>query len=109
MGFLAVTFFDTYFRCFFGRFGLQMPLVARYCDHVGEFWVLKGFWEFGEILFCGGVRVRIFQKYFSRPEKYFPDFFLLKKFPVIFFAGSKFLFCLAMTGALRSQTAPPSK
>jgi hypothetical protein len=39
-GVLLITFFDTYFRWFFSRNRLQMPLVADYCDHVGEisFW-----------------------------------------------------------------------
>ena len=36
MGLFFGHFFDTYFRWFFGRFGLQMPLVADYCVLVGE-------------------------------------------------------------------------
>ena len=42
-GLLLVTFFGTYFRWFFDRNGLQMPLVAHYRNHVGDFGVLWGF------------------------------------------------------------------
>ena len=41
-GLLLVTLFGTYFRWFFDRTGLQMPLVTRYCDHVGEMGILCG-------------------------------------------------------------------
>jgi hypothetical protein len=46
IGVPVITFFGTYFRRFFGRNGLQMPLVARYCVHVGEMRVLWGFARF---------------------------------------------------------------
>jgi len=35
-GLLLLTFFNTYFRGFFSRNGLQIPLVAVYRNHVGE-------------------------------------------------------------------------
>jgi hypothetical protein len=35
-GLLRASFFGIYYSWFFGRNGLQMPLVARYRDHVGE-------------------------------------------------------------------------
>ena len=69
-------FFDIYFRCFFGRFGLQMPLVARYCDHVGEFWVLKGFGRSGRFCFVGGC-VSGFFKNISQDRKNFFSVFVL--------------------------------
>jgi hypothetical protein len=107
-GLLTVTFFDTYLSWFFGRFGLQMPLVALYCDHVGEIGFLQGFWRgLGGFYFVGGCQdfSKIFSGNFSHAKKIiFRIFFLLIKFSRDFFAGSKFLFRLAMTGALRSQT-----
>jgi hypothetical protein len=39
-GLLRASFFSIYYSRFFGKNGLQMPLAARYRDHVGEF----GFW-----------------------------------------------------------------
>ena len=55
-GLLAITLFDTYSTGFFGRNGLQMPLVAFCCDHVGEIGIWQGFsgyWETCSILLCG--------------------------------------------------------
>lgn len=43
IGVLLVTFIGTYFTWFFGRNGVQMPLVDMYRIHVGELNVLKGF------------------------------------------------------------------
>jgi hypothetical protein len=35
-GFLRASNFDKYSKEVFGRNGLQMPLVAHQCDHIGE-------------------------------------------------------------------------
>ena len=64
-GLLVVTFFDTYSTGFFGRNGLQMPLVAFYCDHVGEIGFCRvntGFWAVWEYFFGVIVLTRIIQK-----------------------------------------------
>ncbi|MDO8873356.1 MAG: hypothetical protein Q7V05_11610 [Methanoregula sp.] len=73
IGLLAVTFFDTYFRWFYGRNGLQIPLVAHYCDHVGEFGFYKVFEGLGIIPVSGGVYEQIF------PEKSFQIFLTCPK------------------------------
>jgi hypothetical protein len=50
-GGLRASGFDTYFRLIFERNGLQMPVVALYRDHVGEFgglWGFSGFFKWGK-------------------------------------------------------------
>jgi len=68
-----------------------MPVVALYCDHVGEIGVLAGFWVVGEdfvLLVCvSGFCWKCFPEIFFTPEKYFPDFFPADKIFPGFFAG----------------------
>ena len=74
-GVLRASNFDTYFRWFFKRNGLQMPLVARYCDHVGESGVL---WDFARFFLSGGDNSGLRAdacKDFDGKKK-LPDFFL---------------------------------
>jgi len=42
-GLLAASFFSVIISRVFGRNGLQMPLVARCCNHFGELGILAGF------------------------------------------------------------------
>jgi hypothetical protein len=91
-GLLTASFFGIYSR-FIGRNGLQMPLAARHCDHVGEFGkygILSGFcvavdnsvvWGslhgfiqkcFWEISVSPG---KIFSGKFFARKKIFPGFF----------------------------------
>jgi hypothetical protein len=58
-----------------------MPLVAVYCDHVGEFGFLRFLAGWEKFWFGGNVRT-----YFT--EKYFPDFSQTPKIFKMFLAGN---------------------
>jgi hypothetical protein len=83
-GLLVVTLFDTYFTWLLGRNGLQMPLVAFYCDHVVEIGIWQGlsgfFWESGNIFLWRGAHPDFSKKVsgnFSHAwKKYFTNLFL---------------------------------
>ncbi len=76
-----------------------MPLVAFYCDYVGETDILQGFYGVLDslVVFCfmEGVLIWIFQKKFLEifltPGKYFTTFFGLKIYFGIF-PASEFFF-----------------
>jgi hypothetical protein len=80
-GLLLASFFSVYHSRIFGRIGQQMPLAARYCDHVGEF-VFLGHLRVLSICryfcFAGECVYRFCRKcflgFFSHAKIFFPDF-----------------------------------